>query len=89
LYCRPWGGSATSTPTNGSDFPYFPGINLFGGRFITVDGKDGNLTGPIGPELLGRLLDRHAYWIFNAATFAFYWAMRIARLKKIIIPNIF
>jgi len=25
-----------------------------------VDGKDGNLTGPIGPELLGRLLDRHA-----------------------------
>ncbi|MGA2796980.1 MAG: sigma-70 family RNA polymerase sigma factor [Thermoguttaceae bacterium] len=27
---------------------------------MTVDGKDGNLTGPIGPELLGRLLDRHA-----------------------------
>jgi RNA polymerase sigma factor (sigma-70 family) len=25
-----------------------------------VDGNNGNLTGPIGPELLGRLLDRHA-----------------------------
>jgi RNA polymerase sigma factor (sigma-70 family) len=25
-----------------------------------VDGNIGNLTGPIGPELLGRLLDRHA-----------------------------
>jgi RNA polymerase sigma factor (sigma-70 family) len=25
-----------------------------------VDGKDGNLTGLIGPELLGQLLDRHA-----------------------------
>ena len=25
-----------------------------------MDGNNGNLTGPIGPELLGRLLDRHA-----------------------------
>jgi RNA polymerase sigma factor (sigma-70 family) len=41
-------------------FRNFPGINPFGGRFITVDGKDGNLTGPLEPELLGRLLDRHA-----------------------------
>ena len=41
-------------------FVFFSGINHFGGRFIIVDGKDGNLTGPIGPEFLGRLLDRHA-----------------------------
>jgi RNA polymerase sigma factor (sigma-70 family) len=41
-------------------FHNFPGINPFDRRFHIVDGKDGNLTGPIGPELLGRLLDRHA-----------------------------
>ena len=29
-------------------------------RFSIVDGNNSNLTGPMGPELLGRLLDRHA-----------------------------
>jgi RNA polymerase sigma factor (sigma-70 family) len=41
-------------------FHTFPGIILNGGRFIIVEGKKSNLTGSIGPELLGRLLDRHA-----------------------------
>lgn len=41
-------------------FLAFYGINPFGRRFHIVDGKYGDLTGSMGPELLGRLLDRHA-----------------------------
>jgi RNA polymerase sigma-70 factor (ECF subfamily) len=44
-----------------NDFsPFFCGINLPGGRYSIVDGNNGNLTVSIGPELIGRLLDRHA-----------------------------
>ena len=42
------------------DFPCFSGINPSGKRFHIVDHKNANLTGPLGPELLGRLLDQHA-----------------------------
>jgi len=60
LYCRPWVEVQLPPQQMAVIFRNFPGINPFGGRFITVDGKDCNLTGPLEPELLGRLLDRHA-----------------------------
>ncbi len=40
--------------------PIFSGINPFDRRFHIVDHIYGNSTGPIDPELLGRLLDRYA-----------------------------
>jgi RNA polymerase sigma factor (sigma-70 family) len=62
-----WGDSYTVAPgwkcnfhPNRTIICLFCGINLSGERFLIVDGNDSNLTGSLEPELLGRLLDRHA-----------------------------